>query len=108
MHCALTAAVGLFAIVAISMSCSESAAPSREAEVRAAESSMPQAFFAAVGSTAHMRPAVARAFAVTEQFPSLPVPGPNDWLTSHPERPQSVAGYTASVPNLPAPQGTRL
>ena len=45
----------------------------------------------------------ARAFDITEQFPAMRVPGPDDWLSIHPEPPQSVDAYLQSAPNIVAP-----
>ena len=56
-----------------------------------------------IGSLSHLDPKVARAFEITSQFRPVPTPGPDDWLASHPEPPQSVVSYAGSGPNVPRP-----
>lgn len=60
---------------------------------------------AAIGQTADLPPALRRAFDPAGDFAPMGAPGPSDWLTAHPETPQSFDDYIASSPNLP--NGTR-
>ena len=55
----------------------------------------------AIGPLDHLPPTTARAFEYTSHFSPIPVPGPEDWLSLHPERPQTVLDYIESRPNRP-------
>ncbi len=56
-----------------------------------------------LGTVEHLSPERRRAFAFTEHFAPLPTPGPDDWLSWHPEPGQTVAQYVESRPNRPEP-----
>jgi archaemetzincin len=58
---------------------------------------------AAIGSTALLAPELRRAFDDTA-FEPMPDPGPDDWLASHPERPQSFQDYLRAQKNVPDPR----
>ncbi len=55
----------------------------------------------AVGSLEHLPASRRRAFQYTSHFSPIPLPGPSDWLSLHPERGQGVEDYLASHPNRP-------
>lgn len=53
-----------------------------------------------------LQPAQRRAFASRpDDFDPLPAPGPNDWLSVHPEAPQSVGNFWLAQPNRPGEEG---
>ena len=61
---------------------------------------------AALGDLSGLEPSLRRAFAAhPEDFPALADPGPDDWLTVHPELPQAVDIFRASKPNVPGAGG---
>lgn len=62
---------------------------------------------AALGPTGDLSPALRRALS-GRGFAPMPAPGPQDWLSSHPERGQSFAQYVASKPNMPDAQRRTL
>lgn len=60
----------------------------------------------ALGDLSELPPPVRRAFeSHPEDFAALPEPGPNDWLSSHEESPQSAGNYWVSGPNRPGTEG---
>lgn len=61
----------------------------------------------AVGPLDHLPEGQRRAFEYTNHFAPIPAPGPDDWLSLHPERGQTVLDYVESRPNRPdAPRDT--
>jgi archaemetzincin len=57
---------------------------------------------AAVGDLAGLLPVLRRAFSAdSSQFEPIPKPGPQDWLTVHPEPGQTFYEFKASEPNRP-------
>ena len=57
----------------------------------------------ALGSLERLPPRTRRAFEYTSHFSPIPAPGPEDWLSLHPERGQTVLDYVESRPNRPEP-----
>lgn len=56
----------------------------------------------AIGDVSALPPDVQRALAPDDaDFAPAPKPGPMDWLSEHPERPQSFAAWERSDPNRP-------
>ncbi len=65
--------------------------------------SSPEVVKLAIGPVASLSPELRRAFTPNGDFPPLPQPGPNDWLSINPERGQTFNQFTRSNPNKPAP-----
>lgn len=59
---------------------------------------------AAVGSLVGLSPIEQKAFAITDDFQVIHVPGPMDWLAWHREVPQTFADFTALQPAVPTAQ----
>ncbi len=59
---------------------------------------------AAIGNLDGLPEALQRAFAPDTDFDPLPVPGPHDWLSVHPEPGQTFEQFRRSKPNRPTPQ----
>lgn len=57
----------------------------------------------AIGPRSQLPPRTRRAFEYTSHFSPIPVPGPDDWLSQHPERGQTVLDYVQLRPNRPEP-----
>jgi len=55
----------------------------------------------AIGSTDELPPLLRRAFTPDADFRPIPGPGPNDWLTAHPEPGQTFSDFKRSLPNRP-------
>ena len=56
---------------------------------------------AAIGDLSQLDPILRRVFEPSEDFPPIPDPGPNDWLTHHPEGGQTFPAYLREQPNRP-------
>lgn len=62
----------------------------------------------ALGPLDRLPPRTRRAFEYTSHFSPIPVPGPDDWLSVHPEPGQTVLDYIESHPNRPEPPRTTI
>lgn len=65
--------------------------------------SSPEVITLAIGPVASLSPELRRAFEPNGDFKPLPQPGPNDWLTIHPEPGQTYRAFVQAEPNKPAP-----
>ena len=68
--------------------------------------SSPEVIKLAIGPVASLSPELRRAFEPNGDFKPLPVPGPNDWLTIHPEPGQTYRAFVQAESNKPAPPRT--
>ena len=83
----------------VSLSCGDSAAPASSSAKRTPGQRAPAT---GLDDLSGLESPVRRAFeAHPEDFGPLPEPGPNDWLSVHPEAPQSVGNFWIDRPNRP-------
>lgn len=87
----------------VSLSCGDSAAPASSSAKRTPGQRAPAT---GLDDLSGLESPVRRAFeAHPEDFGPLPEPGPNDWLSVHPEAPQSVGNFWIDRPNRPGEGG---
>jgi len=68
----------------------------------------PQERLDAIGSTNHLSESLQRALAPHRDFAPLAAPGPDDWLSNHPEEGQSFDAFLHSGPHRPDARRRKL
>ena len=56
---------------------------------------------AAIGDLSQLDPILQRVFKPSEDFPSISIPGPSDWLSHQPEGGQTLPAYVREKPHRP-------